>query len=127
MLRPAGIAPEKVRVSPAAGTAKWLEIVSEKALPSKELWFAIAVAVGPLSSTCSWKLSLIALPCASVAVTVIVLLPKSLSVGAPEMTPVWALRLRPAGIEPEKVRVSPAAGALKWLETLSEKAWPSEA
>ena len=25
----------------------------------------------------------------------------------------------------EKVRVSPAAGAVKWLETSSEKAWPS--
>ena len=68
-----------------------------------------------------------ALPCASVAVTVIVLLPKSLSVGTPEMTPVWALRLRPAGIAPEKVSVSPAAGAVKWLETLSEKDLPSKA
>ena len=58
-----------------------------------------------------WKLSLIALPWASVAVTVIVLLPKSLSVGVPEMTPVWALMLRPAGSDAEKVSVSPAAGA----------------
>src|ERR1700737_169156 len=127
MLRPAGIAPEKVRVSPAAGAAKWLETLSEKALPSKELWFAIAVAVGPLSPTWSWTVSLIALPCASVAVTVIVLLPKSLSVGTPEMTPVCGFRLRPAGIEPEKVRVSPGAGAAKWLETLGEKALPSKA
>src|ERR1700730_17634380 len=126
ILRPAGIDPEKVRVSPAAGAAKWLETLSAKALPSKELWFDIAVSVGPLSSTCSWKVSLIALPCASVAVTVIVLLPKSLSVGTPEMTPVWASILRPTGIDPEKVRLSPAAGALKWLETLSEKALPSK-
>ena len=68
----------------------------------------MAVAVGPLSPTARWKLSLTALPWASVAVTVIVLLPKSLSVGIPEMTPVWALMLRPAGREAEKVRVSPA-------------------
>ena len=73
----------------------------------------------------SWKVSLIALPWASVAVTVIGLLPKSLSVGTPEMMPVWASMLRPVGNAPEKVRVSPAAGAAKWLETLSEKAWPS--
>src|SRR5450755_4632804 len=87
----------------------------------------MAVAVGPLSPTASWKLSLIALPWASVAVTVIGLLPKSLSVGTPEMTPVWALMLRPVGNEPEKVRVSPAAGAAKWLAMLSEKLLPSEA
>src|SRR5437763_16803432 len=85
----------------------------------------MAVAVGPLSPTWSWKLSLIALPWASVAVTVTKLLPKSLSVGVPEMMPVWALMLRPAGSFAEKVSVSPAAGAAKWLETLSEKAWPS--
>ena len=65
------------------------------------------------------------MPCASVAVTVIVRLPKSLSVGTPEMTPVWASMLRPVGNDPEKVRVSPAAGATKWPETLSEKASPS--
>ena len=51
----------------------------------------------PLSPTASWKLSLTALPWASVAVTVIGLLPKSLSVGFPEMTPVWALMLSPLG------------------------------
>src|ERR1700680_407123 len=85
----------------------------------------MAVAVGPLSPTWRWKLSLIALPWASVAFTVIGLLPKSLSVGVPEMMPVWALMLRPAGSLAEKVSVSPAAGAAKWLETLSEKAWPS--
>src|ERR1700726_1769396 len=85
----------------------------------------MAVAVGPLSPTARWKFSLIALPWASVAVTVIGLLPKSLSVGTPEMTPVWALMLRPAGSLAEKVKASPAAGAAKWLETLSEKAWPS--
>ena len=33
--------------------------------------------------------------------------------------------LRPAGSVAEKVRASPAAGAVKWLATLSEKAWPS--
>ena len=75
----------------------------------------MAVAVGPLSPTARWKLSLIALPWASVAVTVMVLLPKSLSVGVPEMMPVWALMLSPAGSYAEKVRVSPAAGAVKWL------------
>ncbi len=85
----------------------------------------MAVAVGPLSPTASWKLSLIALPWASVAVTVIGLLPKSLSVGTPEITPVWALMLRPAGSLAEKVSASPAAGAAKWLETLIEKLWPS--
>src|SRR5437764_9497553 len=53
------------------------------------------------------------------------LLVLSLSAGVPEMTPVCALMLRPAGKEAEKVRASPAAGAAKWLETLSEKAWPS--
>src|ERR1700726_282817 len=85
----------------------------------------MAVAVGPLSPTWSWKLSLISLPWASVAVTATVLLPKSLSVGVPEITPVWASMLRPAGSLAEKVRASPAAGAVKWLDTLSEKAWPS--
>ena len=30
--------------------------------------------------------------------------------------------LRPAGIVPENVRASPAAGAVKWLETSNEKA-----
>src|SRR5260221_508378 len=43
------------------------------------------------------------------------------------MRPVWALMLRPAGKVPEKVSVSPAAGAAKWLETFSEKAGPSRA
>src|ERR1022692_2386309 len=85
----------------------------------------MVVAVGPLSPTASWKLSLMALPWASVAVTVIGLLPKSLSVGVPEMMPVWASMARPVGSEAEKVSVSPAAGAVKWLATLSEKAWPS--
>src|ERR1700722_10720755 len=85
----------------------------------------MAVAVGPLSPTARLKLSLIALPWAPVAVTVIALLPKSLSVGMPEMMPVWALMLRPVGSAAEKVSVSPATGAAKWLETLSEKAWPS--
>src|SRR5260370_35332241 len=125
MLRPAGKEAEKVSVSPAAGALKWLATLSEKAWPSLALWSAMAVAVGPLSPTGRWKLSLIALPWASVAVTVTVLLPKSLSVGVPEMMPVWALMLRPAGSLAEKLRTSPAAGALKWLETLSEKAWPS--
>ncbi len=67
---------------------QWLETLSEKDLPSKALWLAIAVAIGPLSSTWNWKVSLMALPCASVAVTVIVLFPKSLSAGTPEMIPV---------------------------------------
>src|ERR1700730_17921830 len=85
----------------------------------------MGVGVGPLSPTWRSKLSLIALPWASVAVTVTGLLPKSLSVGVPEIVPVWASMLRPAGSLAEKVRASPAAGAAKWLETLSEKAWPS--
>src|SRR5450631_1336739 len=127
MLRPAGNDAVKVRVSPAAGATKWLETLSEKAWPSEVVWFAIAVAVGPLSPTCSWKLSLIALPWASVAVTLIEWLPKSPSVGTPELMPVWASMLRPVGNDPEKVRASPAAGATKWLEISSEKAWPSEA
>ena len=38
-----------------------------------------------------------AAPWASVAVMVIGLLPKSLSVGVPEMMPVWASMLRPVG------------------------------
>src|ERR1700730_4638753 len=122
MMRPAGSLAEKVSVSPAAGAAKWLEILSEKAWPSKPPWFAMAVAVGPLSPTARLKLSLIAMPWASVAVTVIGLLPKSLSVGTPEMTPVWASMLRPVGSLAENVSVSPAAGAAKWLEILSEKA-----
>src|ERR1700738_5024250 len=126
MLRPAGKEAEKVSVSPAAGAAKWLETLSEKAWPSVALWAAMGVAVGPLSPTARLKLSLIALPWASVAVTMIVLLPKSLSVGVPEMTPVWASMLRPAGSFAEKVSASPAAGAAKWLATLSEKAWPSK-
>src|ERR1700686_2916766 len=125
MLRPAGNDPEKVSVSPAAGAAKWLETFSENAWPSRALWFAMGVAVGPLSPTWRWKLSLIALPAASVAVTVTGLLPKSLSVGVPEIMPVWASMLRPVGSLAEKVRASPAAGAAKWLETLSEKRWPS--
>ena len=49
----------------------------------------------PAVATARWKVSLIALPWASVAVTVMVWLPKSLSVGVPEMTPVWASMLRP--------------------------------
>ena len=61
----------------------------------------MAVAVGPLSPTSRTKLSLIAMPWASVAVTVIGLLPKSLSVGTPEMMPVWASMLRPAGNDAE--------------------------
>src|SRR5208282_5310990 len=85
MLSPAGSVAVKVSVSPAAGAVKWLETLSEKAWPSSALWLAIAVAVGPLSPTASWKLSLTALPWASVAVTVIGLLPKSLLVGVPEM------------------------------------------
>src|SRR5450631_1359913 len=125
MLRPLGSEPEKVKASPAAGAAKWLEISRLKACPSLALWSAMAVAVGPLSPTARWKLSLMALPWASVAVTVIELLPKSLSVGVPEMMPVWASIWSPVGKWAEKVSVSPAAGAVKWLETLSEKAWPS--
>src|SRR6266851_1833921 len=125
MLRPAGKLAENVKASPAAGAAKWLDTLSEKARPSLALWLAMAVPVGPVSPTFSVKLSLIDLPWASVAVTVIGLLPKSPSVGVPEMTPVWALMLRPAGSVAENVRASPAAGAAKWLDTLSEKAWPS--
>ena len=76
----------------------------------------MAVAVGPLSPTWRWKLSLIALPWASVAVTVIGLLPKSPSVGVPEMTPVWALMLRPAGSLAEKVRriAGGGSGEVDW-------------
>src|SRR5450432_4436269 len=85
----------------------------------------MAVAVGPLSPTARWKLSLMALPWASVAFTVIVLLPKSLSVGVPEMTPVWASMCRPAGNVAENVRASPAPGAAKWLATFRLNAWPS--
>src|SRR6266851_3527887 len=125
MLRPAGKLAENVKASPAAGAAKWPETLSEKARPSLALWLAMAVAVGPLSPTFNVKLSLIDLPWASVAVTVIGLLPKSPSVGVPEMTPVWALMLRPAGKLAENVKASPVAGAAKWPDTLSEKARPS--
>src|SRR5665213_1721936 len=55
------------------------------------------------------------------------LLVKSASVGMPEITPVWGLMLRPAGKDAEKVSASPAAGAVKLLATLNEKAWPSNA
>src|SRR6266851_7948095 len=125
MLRPAGSVAENVRASPAAGAAKWPETLSVNARPSLALWSAMAVAVGPLSPTFNVKVSLIALPWASVAVTVMGLLPKSPSVGVPEITPVWALMLRPAGKLAENVKASPAAGAAKWPETLSEKARPS--
>src|SRR5216683_100927 len=125
MLRPAGSVAENVRASPAAGAAKWLETSSAKAWPSLALWLAMAVPVGPVSPTFNVKCSLITLPWASVAVTVMGLLPKSPSVGVPEMTPVWALMLRPVGKLAENVKASPAAGAAKWPETLSEKAWPS--
>src|SRR6266851_900367 len=125
MLRPAGSGEENVRASPAAGAAKWPETLSEKARPSLALWLAMVVAVGPLSPTFNVKVSLIAWPWASVAVTVIGLLPKVLSVGVPEMTPVWALMCRPAGKLAENVRASPAAGAAKWLEASSVNAWPS--
>ena len=97
MLSPLGSVAENVSASPAAGAVKWLETLREKAWPSLALWSAIGVAVGPLSPTASWKVSLTAWPWASVAVTVIGLLPKSLSVGVPEMTPVWALMLSPLG------------------------------
>src|SRR5258707_5232797 len=50
---------------------------------------------------------------------------KSASVGVPEITPVPALMLRPAGRVAANVRVLPAAGAAKWPETSSENAWPS--
>src|SRR6202011_2452349 len=119
MLRPPGKEAEKVSVSPAAGAAEWLERLGERARGCIALWSAMGVAVGRLSPTWRWKLSLIALPWASVAATVTVLLPKSLSVGVPEMTPVWASMLRPVGNLAEKVRASPAAGAAKWLEMFS--------
>src|SRR5260221_11917099 len=41
------------------------------------------------------------------------------------MTRVPDLMLRRAGRAAVYVRVSPAAGAAKWLETSSENAWPS--
>src|SRR5258708_38901865 len=63
----------------------------------------MAVGVGPVSPTFNVKVSLIDLRWASVAVTVIGLLPKSPSVGVPEITPVWALMLRPAGKLAENV------------------------
>src|SRR6202022_3759314 len=125
MLRPVGSVAEKVSTSPAAGATKWLATLSENAWPSLALWLAMTVAVGPVSPTFKVKCSLIALPWASVAVTLIGWLPKSLSVGVPEITPVWALMLSPVGSVAEKVSASPAAGATKWLATLSEKAWPS--
>ncbi len=83
----------------------------------------MAVAVGPLSLTTRLKVSLVARPWASVAATVIGLLLKSLSVGVPEMMSVWALMLMPVGSLAERVRASPALGALEWLETLSAKRW----
>ena len=75
MLSPLGSVAENVSASPAAGAVKWLETLREKAWPSLALWLAIGVAVGPLSPTASWKVSLTALPWASVAVTVIGLVP----------------------------------------------------
>ena len=121
-LRPAGIVPEKVRVSPAAGAAKWLETSSEKAWPSKALWFAIAVAVGPLSPTWRWKVSLTAMTvgvgrCDGDRVVAEIAVGRHAGNDAG-----MGVDLRPAGNVPEKVRVSPAAGAAKWLETSSEKA-----
>src|SRR6202048_3599311 len=71
MLSPAGRTAANVRVSPAAGAAKWPETSSENAWPSLALWLAIAVPVGPVSPTARVKLSLMDLPWASVAVTVI--------------------------------------------------------
>src|SRR5947199_350691 len=84
----------------------------------------MAVAVGPLSPTARWKLSLIAVPWASVAVTVTVLLPKSLPVGVLVWASVWASMRRLADRVAARAR-APRAG--KWLETLSEKVWPSKA
>src|SRR5260370_23022418 len=97
MLRPAGSVAENVRASPAAGAAKWLDTLSEKAWPSLALWSAMAVPVGPVSPTFNVKGSLIDLPWASGAVTGIGVLPESAAVGVPEITPVSALMLRPAG------------------------------
>src|SRR5260221_12405605 len=47
MLRPAGTVAGKVKVSPAAGAAKWLETSSENAWPSLALWLANRESVGP--------------------------------------------------------------------------------
>jgi len=80
------------------------------------------VAGVQLSFTARCSSELIDLLWASVAVTVIGLVPKSLSVGVPEMTPVWALMLRPAGSVAEYVNVSRAAGGVRWPDTLREKA-----
>ena len=43
----------------------------------------------------------------------------------PEINPLALSMLRPVGNDAENVRVSPAAGATKWLETSSETFWPS--
>src|SRR5579871_3311924 len=101
IVSPDGSEAEKVRVLPAAGAAKWFDTSSENGWPSGAVWFAIAPSVGPGSLTVSVKLRLTAAPCASVAVTVTVLWPKSESVGVPEITPVAALMARPVGSEAE--------------------------
>jgi len=75
ILRPVGSLAEKVRVSPAAGRREVAGDIEREALPLKSGLVCDVVAVGPLSPTWRLKLSLIALPWASVAVTVIALLP----------------------------------------------------
>src|ERR1700730_59238 len=112
MLRPAGRVAANVRVSPAAGAAKWLETSSENAWPSLELWLAMNGQGGELWGPPMVKKTLMNLPWASVG-------------GVPEISPVAAWMVRPAGRVAANVRVSPAAGAAKWLETSSENAWPS--
>src|ERR1700719_644085 len=126
MLRPAGRVAANVRVSPAAGAAKWLEASSENAWPSLALWLAIAVPVGPVPATASVKLSLIDLPWATVAGTVIGLLSSwSLKVRAPETAPVGISVVWPSGGLACEVGALAADGANNWPS--NERAWPSSA
>src|SRR6202030_2310276 len=98
MLKPAGRAAANVRVSPAAGAAKWLETSSENAWPSLALWLAMGVPVGPVSPTVRATLSETVLPWATVAGTVIGLLSSwSLKVRAPETAPVGISVVWPSG------------------------------
>src|SRR5258707_15278739 len=101
----------QIKVSPAAGAVKWPETSSENAWPSLALWLVMAVPVGPVSPTARVKLSLTEVPCGWEEGTVRGLPPYEKKTGVPEITPVPALMLRPAGRGAEKVKVSPAAGA----------------
>src|SRR5258706_11551117 len=103
----------------------WIDTLSQKTEPVIAVTLKIAAAFGDRMVT-RWPVTVMrASKGVKLKLYSCALLVKSPSVGTPEMIPVWASMLRPAGSEDEKVRASPAAGATKGLETSSGKGRPS--